>query len=75
MINGAVSVNILARLCLEQIKKGNGEKQIVISSDDEGNSYHTLFFGFTDKPEMMKELSEYGLLDDDNDPTEIVVLG
>lgn len=27
--------------------KGNGKKKIMISSDDEGNGYHPLFFGVT----------------------------
>lgn len=44
----AITVNELVRLCKAQIKKGNGNKKILISSDDEGNEYHELFYDFTD---------------------------
>lgn len=32
-------------------KAGMGAKKIMISSDDEGNEYHELFFGITDNVE------------------------
>lgn len=44
----AITVNELKCLCDEQIKAGNGNKQIMISSDDEGNSFHHLFQGYTE---------------------------
>lgn len=43
----ATTVRRLMELCAEQIRRGNGEKQILMSGDDEGNSFHELFFGFT----------------------------
>lgn len=42
-----MTVQNLLNLCLNQIKKGNAEKKIFISSDDEWNSYHELFYWFT----------------------------
>ena len=47
-----ITVNKLAALCLEQIKSGNGDKKILLSSDDEGNEYHEMFFGFTPQEEI-----------------------
>lgn len=44
----AITVKELKCLCDEQIKAGNGNKQILISSDDEGNFYHHLFQGYED---------------------------
>lgn len=41
---GAYSVHQLARNALEETIKGNGEKKVFITSDDEGNSYHGLFY-------------------------------
>ena len=41
------TIKQLAKLCKQEIAKGNGEKQIVISNDEEGNGYHGLYFGFT----------------------------
>lgn len=49
MANLGITVNQLLELCLNQMEKGNGDKHILISDDDEGNGYHTLFYGFTDK--------------------------
>lgn len=45
---GQITVNELLELCEQEIKKGNGDKNIVISDDNEGNGYHGLFFGFTE---------------------------
>lgn len=42
-----ITVSELLALCQEQVDNGNGNKKIVISSDDEGNNYHSLFFGFS----------------------------
>lgn len=41
------TIEDLHAMCEMQIKKGNGNKYIMISSDDEGNSYHYLWYGFT----------------------------
>lgn len=44
-----MTVKDLYNLCKLQIEKyGNGDKNIVISDDNEGNGYHGLFYGFTD---------------------------
>lgn len=36
------------QFCDAQIKKGNGNKHVLISCDDEGNGFHTLFYQFID---------------------------
>ena len=51
----AVTINELRGLCMEQAKKGNGEKKILISADDEGNGYHELFYGFLESFEYIKD--------------------
>ncbi len=71
-----ITVRKLKDLCNEQIRKGNGDKKILISDDDEGNGYHSLFFPFTDKPKDVKMLLDstyheyYG-----DKPEELVILG
>ena len=55
----ALTVKELKKLCEEQIKKGNGNKTIMISSDDEGNSYHYLWYAFTSM-EVMEEPVKIG---------------
>lgn len=46
-INKGITINELAQECLKQIKMGNGNNRILISGDDEGNSFHELFYGFS----------------------------
>lgn len=43
----ALTVKELKKYCEEEIKKGNGNKTIMISDDDEGNGYHYLWYSFT----------------------------
>ena len=52
-----ITVRQLKELCEEEIKKGNGEKVIMISSDDEGNCYHYLWYPFIEATELL----EYGI--------------
>ena len=33
--------------CVKQMKAGNGKRHILLSGDDEGNSFHELFYGFS----------------------------
>lgn len=58
MTNLGMTVEQLLEMCKEQIKKGNGKKHIIISDDDEGNGYHTLFYSFTDDAENLQIILE-----------------
>lgn len=42
-----ITIKELCQACINQIKAGNGDKKILLSGDDEGNSYHEMFFLFT----------------------------
>lgn len=42
-----LTVNDLLKLCQQAVSEGNGNKNIVLSDDNEGNGYHGLFYGFT----------------------------
>lgn len=33
--------------CVKQMTSGNGKRHVMISGDDEGNSFHELFYGFS----------------------------
>ena len=44
----SITVKELLSACRKQVDKGNGDKVVLITSDDEGNAYHTLFCLFTD---------------------------
>lgn len=41
----------------EQILKGNGDKVVMLSNDDEGNGYHYLWYAFITGKEM--EVDDY----------------
>lgn len=45
---GGVTVKQLLELCKQQVAKGNGDKIIMLSNDDEGNGYHEMFYHFTE---------------------------
>lgn len=56
-----LTVKVLKELCEEQIKKGNGDRIIMISDDDEGNGYHYLWYSFITPEELDKENEDVGL--------------
>ena len=43
-----ITVKELLKLCQQAIKDGHGDKNIVLSDDNEGNGYHGMFNGFTE---------------------------
>ena len=51
-----IKVKDLFELCKQEIKNGNGNKNIVISDDNEGNGFHGLFMGFTPIIEEWEEI-------------------
>jgi len=64
-----VTVKELLELCKEQIAKGNGDKIILLSNDDEGNGYHEMIYHFTEDVagnDMWGEIS---------DPDKKIILG
>lgn len=71
----AKTVKALAKECEDLIKAGLGDKEILISADDEGNEYHSLFFGFTTQQENIDACAESDLFHDGNDPKKVVLLG
>ena len=50
-----ITIIQLAAILKRQIAKGNGDKKILISNDDEGNGYHELFFGCSPIEGEMKD--------------------
>lgn len=62
----------------KEIKKGNGNKLIVISDDNEGNSYHGMFYGVTSDAEEIEDIivNSNGISDSvTEDVNSIVILG
>jgi hypothetical protein len=81
-MNNQMTVKQLLKLCQEEVKKGNGNKFIVVADDNEGNGYHGMFYGFSDAMEMEADLQEYGDSIENQiydscytKPEEIIILG
>lgn len=70
-----ITVLELMKMCQEAINAGNGDKTILISRDDEGNGYHTLYQGFESNQEALNLLHSWGYFDDNNDPQTVILLG
>lgn len=71
-----LNIEQLFCFCGKQIQKWNGKKKILITTDDEWNGYHWLFYQFTDNTEEIKELCEGGYFHDRiQDPENFVLLG
>lgn len=67
-----ITVKKLKALCDLQIKKGNGDKKILISNDDEGNGFHSLLFSFTETANDFKDVI-YHI--DEKDLKDYIILG
>lgn len=61
--NGQITVKDLPKLCEIEIKKGNGDKCIVVANDNEGNGYHGMFYGLTDVSKVF-DLDENSTIED-----------
>lgn len=59
----------------QEILAGNGDKTILISSDDEGNSYHTLWYTIQSDIDKIRKIKEATWFHDDDNPEEVVLLG
>ena len=50
-----LTVKELLKYCQVEMQKGNGDKHIVVSNDNEGNGFHGLFYAFTDCTEEYQD--------------------
>lgn len=48
-------VKDLYQMVLHEIEKGNSDKVVMLSNDDEGNGYHYLWYAFTKGKDMQEE--------------------
>lgn len=55
MSANTITVKRLKAICDNAIKNGLGDRKILISSDDEGNGYHELFFALSDCEDVLDE--------------------
>jgi hypothetical protein len=53
-----ITIKELKKYIDTQIIKGNGDKVIMLSDDDEGNGYHYLWYAFTDAKDLIFEFTK-----------------
>ena len=67
-----VTVRDLYKYCESAIRNGHGDKNIVISDDNEGNGFHGLFYGFS----TIDDYSRESIYDSKTDsPYDTIILG
>lgn len=73
-----VTVKDLALWLSDLVKKGYGDKRVVIADDTEGNAYHGMYYSPTSEADEVKDLinSSNGLYESqETDCTKIVIIG
>lgn len=74
-MNNTITINQLYVMCLYQMNKWNWDKHIMITTDDEWNGYHNLFYWFVYDKDEIDNVLEYSYLDEWIDKDKIVLLG
>lgn len=75
-MNKPLTVKDLLKLCQDEIKKGHGDCSVMISNDDEGNSYHYLWYSFITASELDGAFELENSLDEDIAPkNKTIILG
>lgn len=67
-----ITVKDLYEACAREIKKGNGNKALVVASDNEGNGYHGMFFTISPCDESYRNLIWDSC---EEDPKNLMVVG
>lgn len=70
-----ITVSGLKKLCNEAMKMGYGNREIYVATDDEGNFFRPMFYGFTANEEDLGAYLNMGCIDDDVKVDEIILLG
>jgi hypothetical protein len=70
-----ITINQLAEMCKEQQQLGNGEKYLLMSSDDECNEYHQAWSGLVEGSEVAWYINSYQIRSSlINDLSQVVIL-
>ena len=71
-----MTIKELMYACKIEIAKGNGDKEIWLSNDDEGNGFHQLFYEFTDDPQNIKDCFAFSYTNvDEAEIANAIILG
>ena len=70
-----MTVRQLLMYAEQLVAQGYGNKEVLVSNDDEGNGYHTLYYQFTTNEREIRNCAKAGMFHDNNKPDEVVLLG
>lgn len=71
-LNGQLRLRDLYAACRLQMEKGNGDKVLVVSDDNEGNGYHGMFFAISPcEPDTARLIYD----SNENRPSNILIVG
>lgn len=70
-----LTVEDLYKLCSSLIAHGYKDKEVLISQDDEGNGYHTLWGEVIAETNEVRAVSAITYFHDGNNPEDVVLLG
>lgn len=68
-----LTINELYEECKKQIEKGNANKVIMLSNDDEGNGYHYCWYAFSTPEDVLIE--DYMLNTEVSAKDDTIILG
>lgn len=54
-MNRPMTLEELAKNVNDMVKQGHGKKYVYLTTDDEGNDYHALYFNLTTDTDTIKE--------------------
>ena len=57
-----ITIDQLAAMCKKQQALGNGKKEVIMTSDDEGNEYHQAWSGLVDGSEIAQWVDDYQMM-------------
>lgn len=70
-----MTVRDLTELCFHLIKEGCADKRILITQDDEGNGFHTLWGDCETDVGTIRRVKECTPFHDNDDPEDVILLG
>lgn len=70
-----ITINDLWKACVEERKKGNGKKKILVPSDEEGNSYNAMYHLFSPTDEYDPEWSNFPRDVTEENKKDYIILG
>jgi hypothetical protein len=65
-----IKLKELLQICKEEVKKGNGDKIVLISADEEGNQFNELYYGFSSANDY-----DDSVLNTKFDKSDVIILG